>query len=145
VSASSRSKLSQSREIRVVRPLATKTGILTETLRLPEVQRKIAALCVFVFAFLLYSNTLLHDYTVDDPLVYTDNTLVQQGLGGIWKLAATGFFYGGLDGNNDSQYRPVSLMLFALEKQLVGNNPHINHYVNVLFYSLACLLLFFFL
>ncbi|MCB0555953.1 MAG: hypothetical protein KDD02_20575, partial [Phaeodactylibacter sp.] len=38
---------------------------------------------LFAFSFLLYANTLFHDYALDDAIVVYDNMFVQDGLSGI--------------------------------------------------------------
>ena len=45
--------------------------------------KKIASWMVFLVAFLVYANTLGHDYTQDDAIVIYDNEFTTQGLSGI--------------------------------------------------------------
>lgn len=95
---------------------------------------------IFVFAFLLYANTLNHGYVLDDDVVYLKNRLVQEGAGGIKDIFTHSFIYG-FTGHNDQSYRPVVLIVYALEKQFFGNNPHTGHFINVLLFALSCVLL----
>jgi protein O-mannosyl-transferase len=99
------------------------------------------SLALFLFAFLLYQNTVPNGYTVDDPIYYTDNKFVQQGIKGIPRLLLKSTFYG-YDGTNDKVYRPLPVLCFAIEHALCGNNPHFNHFVNIAMFSLCCSLLF---
>ncbi len=102
------------------------------------------ALALFFFSFLLYKNTVPNDYVLDDSLYYTENSLVQKGMSGIPEILSKGSFYG-YSRNNDWIYRPMLLICFAIEHTLYGNNPHMNHFFNTLFYSLCCCVLFFLL
>ncbi|MBN2189481.1 MAG: DUF1736 domain-containing protein, partial [Chitinispirillaceae bacterium] len=108
-------------------------------------RRPLLLSCVlFLSAFLLYRNTVPNDYTLDDAIYYSENKFVQQefkGLKGIFTKSA--FF--GFNGKNDMIYRPLPLACFALQHALYGNNPHFNHFVNVLLYAACCCLLFFLL
>ena len=40
-------------------------------------------LILFIVAFLLYSNTINHEYAWDDSIVITENPRVQKGISGI--------------------------------------------------------------
>src|ERR1035437_6866636 len=96
---------------------------------------------VFLFAFLLYANTLNHGYVLDDDVVYLKNKDVQAGLRGIPGILHHSFIYG-FTGHNDQSYRPVVLVIFAIEKDFFGNNPHTGHFINILLFGLSCILLF---
>jgi hypothetical protein len=99
-----------------------------------------AAVCACV-AFLVYANTLHHEYAMDDyPTIY-GNRLTMAGVHGIPTLLHTAYWYG-LDGMNDWLYRPLSMLLFATEWQLAPNTPALGHWVNVLLYALSGYLLF---
>ena len=102
---------------------------------------RLISIILFAFAFLLYANTLSHGYVLDDDVVYLKNKDVQAGLKGISSILHHSFIYG-FTGHNDQSYRPVVLILFAIEKEVFGNNPHVGHFVNVLLFALCCLLLF---
>jgi Flp pilus assembly protein TadD len=97
-------------------------------------------------AIILYANTLGHGYAFDDGLVITQNSFTLQGLAGIPDLLTTDFFQGiyGKDGMEltGGRYRPLSLVMFAIEYQLFGLNPFIGHLINVLFYGCTALLMY---
>ena len=100
------------------------------------------------FAFLLYSNTLNYGYNGDDDAVTKGNRYVQQGINGIGKILTTAYYDGFIYKerfSNDQLYRPLSLIHFAFEKEFSADNPKVGHWFNVVYYSLACLLLFLFL
>lgn len=96
---------------------------------------------IFTMSFLLYANTLSHEYAVDDMIVTTDNPLVQKGFDGIGELLTHGYFFANT-GRNDESYRPLSMVMIAIETEFFGLNPSVNHFFNVLFYSLTSVLLF---
>ena len=98
------------------------------------------ALLLFAFAFVLYGNTLGHDFAVDDAIVITDNSLVQRGVTGIPDLFAYDTFYGFFEDESKAnlvaggRYRPLTLAMFAVE-QSVSPGPFIGHLFNVLWYG----------
>ena len=95
---------------------------------------------------LLYWNTLHHDYAFDDFIVITGNTFTKDGFGGIYDLMTRDFFEGiygekGMD-LTGGRYRPLSLVMFAIEYEFFPDQPLIGHFVNILLYGLTGLLLF---
>ncbi|NVN95773.1 MAG: tetratricopeptide repeat protein [Bacteroidetes bacterium] len=99
------------------------------------------ALICFLFAFMLYSNTLKHDYVLDDYGAVADNWVVKKGVQGIPIILTTTYRYG-INLLSDNLYRPLSQIMFAIEWQVSPNNPSLSHIINVLFYALSCFLLF---
>lgn len=104
-------------------------------------------LVIFALAFLLYANTLGHGYAFDDSIVIVDNAFTKQGFGGIKDLITRDFF-DGIYGNESMQlsggrYRPLSLVMFAIEYEFFGLNPFVGHLLNVLFYAASCVLIYF--
>src|SRR3954463_7198591 len=98
---------------------------------------RLISFIVFVFAFLLYANTLNNGYVLDDDVVFVKNKDVQQGFGGIKSILHHSFIFG-FTGHNDQSYRPVVSIIFAIEKEFFGNNPHTGHFINVLLFGLSC-------
>lgn len=92
-------------------------------------------------AFLLYANTLGHQYAFDDAIVITQNSFTKQGFAGMYDLFTRDFFEGiyGEQGMEltGGRYRPLSLLMFALEYQFFGENPFVGHLLNVLLYALT--------
>ena len=103
----------------------------------------IQLLCIVlsVITFLLYINTLQNGYVLDDVIMVKENTIVAKGFGGIAELLSTPHMRGYLVIPNDT-YRPLSLVMFAIEYQLFGLNPAINHFLNIVVFA-ACVILFF--
>lgn len=94
-----------------------------------------------VIAFLVYANTLDHEYALDDfPVIY-GNSLTMQGIEGIPQMLKTAYWFG-LDGQNNFFYRPLSLITYAIEWELAPNNPSLGHWTNALLYAFICGLLF---
>ncbi|KAA3644335.1 MAG: tetratricopeptide repeat protein [Bacteroidetes bacterium] len=99
---------------------------------------------LFVLAFVAYGNTINHGFVLDDDVVYVKNKFVQEGVSGIGAIFSHGFLYG-FNQKNDQSYRPLVLFNFAIEHQLFGNNPRAHHFFGILFYAIACIVLYQFL
>ena len=103
---------------------------------------------LFAFAGLLYANTLHHGFVLDDDVVLSQNSYVQQGIGGIPAIFSHDSFAGfGKVGEGQSlleggRYRPLSIAFFALIYSFSGLNPFPYHLFNVLLYGLAGLMVF---
>jgi hypothetical protein len=101
---------------------------------------------IVLLCFVLYGNTIPNDYALDDALVITQNSFTHKGLKGIADIFAYDSFKGSGDAYINSvsggRYRPFSIATFAVEYQFFGQNPHISHFFNILFYALSCVLLF---
>lgn len=95
-------------------------------------------------AFLLNIGTSQFDFTLDDPLVVSQNIYVDKGLDGIVDIW-THTNREGYDGHKESNYRPFSISLFAIENQVFGKKPAAHHFVHVLYYVFAVALVFRFL
>ncbi len=108
--------------------------------------RNLQAIVLFFVAIGIYANTFNHEYVYDDIIVIQSNSVVQKGIAGIPDLLTKDSFYGYNQGNSDltgGRYRPLSLITFALEHELFGNNAPFAHIMNVLLYALTCVLLLF--
>ena len=93
----------------------------------------------FGFAFLLYAQTIGFDFTLDDVAVIGKNTFVQDGFGGIKNLLTKFYWAGDPDfaTANSGLFRPVSMVMFAIEYQLFGSKHAVFHFVNVTLYALV--------
>lgn len=113
-------------------------------------------LLIGLLAFGLYANTLGHDFCQDDAIVITDNMFTKKGLAGIDGIWNKDTFYGFFKKEGKDQlvaggrYRPLTLILFALEWDLFSDQKSGNstaspfgfHLVNVLLFMLLGLLLY---
>jgi len=93
---------------------------------------------------LLYSNTFNHGYVLDDYSVITENSVTQKGIIAIPDIF-THFYRYGHAKMGDGLYRPLSVIMFAIEWNISPNNPIIHHFVNILFYLLTIQILYIFL
>jgi tetratricopeptide (TPR) repeat protein len=87
----------------------------------------IAALIIFITSSLVYTNTISHDYAVDDAIVITRNQFTRlgmKGMHGIWtEDTFVGFFGKQQNLVTGGRYRPLSVATFALEVALLGDHP----------------------
>lgn len=103
---------------------------------------------LFAFAFLLYANTLTHDYTQDDAIVIYDNMFTTKGFEGIPGILKYDTFYGFFKTEGKAKlvaggrYRPLTLVMFAAEVGLFGQSPFVGHLVSVLLYGLLGVVLY---
>jgi protein O-mannosyl-transferase len=115
----------------------------TSDLKSPKKLKFSLGIIIAVFAFVLYSQSINYDYTLDDSTVTVENSVTTRGLSGIPTILKTDYWYG--SGHNILRgpiYRPTSLIIFAMVWEFSPNNPQAFHFINVLFYALTCLLLF---
>lgn len=102
---------------------------------------RILGLILFVFSFLIYSNTINHDYALDDVACIQQNKFTKMGFAGIPSMLKT-FYWQGYWDQNSGVYRPLSMITFAVEYQFFKDNPHVSHFISVLLYALTIVLLF---
>lgn len=106
---------------------------------------KLQMLLLIGLALALNLNTLKGGYVLDDVVVMTDNSLVKEGIKGIPDLLAKEYFYGLAKKESDlsgGRYRPIALVLFALEYEFFGFHPIIGHLINILLFAVVMFLLF---
>lgn len=103
---------------------------------------------ISILGFILYANTLFHDFTIDDAIVITDNMFTTKGLFGIPGILQYDTFYGFFKEAGKAnlvaggRYRPFTLIMFAIEYQLFGNTPFIGHFINILLFILTGIVLY---
>jgi protein O-mannosyl-transferase len=107
---------------------------------------KNAYIILFLFAALLYANTVPNNYALDDKMTIYKNDYTLKGFSGI-KSILTEDSMAGMFGSEShtvagGRYRPLSLVSFAIEQELFGGNPHISHFINLLLYALTVVLLY---
>lgn len=110
---------------------------------------RLHAWLLFAICFLLYANTLSHDFCQDDSIVITDNMFTTQGISGFGGILGNDTFYGFFKEEGKSalvaggRYRPFTLLMFAFEYQLFGKSPFVGHFMNVVLFGLMCVLIYF--
>ena len=94
------------------------------------------------FAFLLYVNSIGYEYTMDDDIFFLKHTSVRKGFSGMGEI----WSHGSMEKFDNTQgvqaYRPILLVVFAVEKELFGFNSAVSHFINVALYVLIALALF---
>lgn len=91
-------------------------------------------------ACILYMGTISHGFALDDIAVIEQNAFVQKGFGDIPDILST-FYWEGYTDANAGLFRPISLIMFAVEHALSPDSAALHHFVNVLFYVLSAVLL----
>ena len=102
---------------------------------------KLSIFVLFTFCLFLYSNTLQHEYVLDDYIAIKDNFVVKKGLEGIPTIWETHYHYG-VGYQQATIFRPLSLTLFALQWELAPDQPQLAHLVNILLYGILSILIF---
>mgnify|MGYP002777658333 CR=1 FL=1 len=90
---------------------------------------------VAVVAIALYANTFGHSLALDDVAAISQNLFVQEGLRGIPDLLKTEFWH--FSNISLGYYRPLSLITFAVEKEIFNADPNVSHVINALLYGLT--------
>jgi cytochrome c-type biogenesis protein CcmH/NrfG len=97
-------------------------------------------LIIFLVAALQYINTIPHDFSWDDKLVITENEYTRQGITGLRAI-----FTKRVSVPDKNVYRPIPQALFALEFDLSKHDPHVLHLFNMIWYAIACVIVFYFI
>ena len=112
----------------------------------PPLSRKanlIVISVLFIWAFLLYGNTLLNSYAIDDSLIINDD-VATQGFKALPKIFTSYLVDESRNvGGQRSEYRPVAKATMAIECGLWGRRPGFSHAINVLIYFFLSLMLFY--
>ncbi len=130
---------------------AQQVAIKKPVTRIFNISAKLKVTILFLVAFGFYANSLSNEYALDDEAVIQSNEYVQKGFSGIGKIFTNDAYASYYKQNNSNQYlaggryRPLSIVLFAIEHQLWGESPGNRHVVNVLLYVLCVLSIFYFL
>jgi tetratricopeptide (TPR) repeat protein len=128
----------------------------------PRSLKNLHAFILFaILGFILYGNTLKHEYALDDAIAITQNVFTQQGIKGVDDMfkydSFVGFWMNSYKGKTAEQiqeekklvaggrYRPLSFAMFAIEKEIFGEGPAKYHFFNVLYYILTAFVLYLFL
>lgn len=94
-----------------------------------------------IIAFLIYSNTLSHEYTLDDYSAIKENFVTKKGVAGLGDIFTKHYRYGYWN-SPGTLYRPMSLAMFAVEWQIAEDSPGFYHFMNVLLYAFTAFFLF---
>ena len=107
-------------------------------------------LIIILFSTGIYFNTLWNQYAIDDTMLIADNKFTDKGFAGIKDIMTHDAFEGywgemGTQIVSGGRYRPLSIVTFAIEVQLLGKNPMVSHAINVVLFTLTCILLYYLL
>jgi hypothetical protein len=106
---------------------------------------------LLLIGFFLYVNSLQNEYALDDGGVIIANQYVQEGFKGIGSIMTKDAFSSYLEKMHAGQqlsggrYRPLSIVVFAIQQGIFGNSPFIRHLFNVVFFLLTIFALYYFL
>ncbi|MDW8273900.1 MAG: tetratricopeptide repeat protein [Chitinophagales bacterium] len=81
--------------------------------------------------FVVFYNTLLNDYCMDDEIVTINHPLTSKGLAAIPEILKSPYFKADI---YSYEYRPVVHISFAIEHQFLGESPFTSHAINLLLY-----------
>lgn len=104
-----------------------------------------------IIGFVFYGNTLLNQYALDDNGVILGNTYVQNGISGIYDIMTNDAYSSYLQKLHASQnftggrYRPLSIVVFAIEQSIFGDSAMLRHFINILFFIATICAIYYFL
>jgi tetratricopeptide (TPR) repeat protein len=98
-----------------------------------------ARLLLVLACFVCYGNTIFNNYSLDDDFAITDNAFIQKGLSGIPDILSHPY---AATEDKVMDFRPIPGITFAIEQQFFGTNPHVSHFLNIVFFSCCVLILF---
>lgn len=91
--------------------------------------------------FLVYCNTINHGFVLDDEAVITKNLFIKKGFAGFSDIFTT-FYWKGYWDANSGLYRPLSLVVFAIEWMFFSDKPAFFHFVQVTLYTITVFALY---
>jgi protein O-mannosyl-transferase len=110
--------------------------------------RRIQILLIFAITIAFYGNSINNDFAFDDGEFYLANRFVQKGVEGIYDLFTKESmygFYGHASLVSGGRWRPLSLITFAIEKEYLGADPHVSHFINMLLLAITGVIMLLFL
>ena len=84
----------------------------------------------------MYGNTLGADFTLDDVPIIQENTLIRD-LGKWREYFTTNYWGDSAKYNDKSLYRPLTILSYALNYAVHGNEPRGYHAVNIVLHGIA--------
>lgn len=96
---------------------------------------------LIICCFLVYCNTISYGFVLDDEAVITKNLFVKKGFSGFGDIFTT-FYWQGYWDINSGLYRPLSLIVFAIEWEFFPEKSHFFHFVQVALYTITVVALY---
>ncbi len=112
---------------------------------------KVKCIILLTLGLVFYADSILNEYALDDGIVIAKNEFVQEGFSGIKGIMSHDAYYSYYHQMNANQmlaggrYRPLSIVVFAIEHAITGEDPFFRHAVSILAYMLCILVVFYFL
>lgn len=101
-----------------------------------------AALVLFVIAFLLYANTLGHDFVWDDfDLIEGNPNIGKLDADELGRMFFSNFWQGY---QHAGYYRPLVTLSYHVQYNVFNGNPSGFHFANVMWNALLCVVIFWF-
>ena len=97
-------------------------------------------LFLIILAGAVYFNSLFNTYALDDYSLILENEQTKQGYRAVGDIFKSAYRAGYMSGDN-SLYRPLSKAMFAVEWSMT-QGPGINHFMNLVLFTLSVVLLF---
>src|SRR5688572_26566342 len=104
-----REKIARQKESGIVTPKSTSKKQVEKS----SVKWSLSYL-LFLIGFLVYANTLSHDYVLDDYGLIRDNNQTKLGVSAVPEIFASSYRYG-MNITDHVLYRPLSKAMFAIE------------------------------
>lgn len=105
--------------------------------------RNIIILAVVVVVFIVYGGTINNGYVLDSVDFIQNNPEIQKGIKGIPDFFTQSFNHSiNALSEKGIGYRPLTITSFAIEKSLFGLSPKGSHFIQLLIYSLAVIVLY---
>ncbi|MGH0034283.1 MAG: protein O-mannosyl-transferase TMTC1-related protein [Myxococcota bacterium] len=101
---------------------------------LPPARGLLVCAALVAFGFALYGNSVGNGYAIDDQLIIEDNPLTSRGIAAIPEILTTNYLY---QEDRGASYRAVPRVSYAIEYEVFGAAPHVHHFVNVLLFCIA--------
>jgi protein O-mannosyl-transferase len=98
-------------------------------------------LILLILAVGVYCNTLVNDYALDDYGLILENKQTKEGTSAIFKILGSSYREGTVSGDN-TLYRPLSKVMFAIEWSLSPESAGLGHFMNISLFALSVVLLF---
>ncbi|MFT6209723.1 MAG: tetratricopeptide (TPR) repeat protein [Bacteroidia bacterium] len=93
---------------------------------------------ISILVTVVYGNTALNGYSVDDNLIVDGNEQAEAGFEGISDILTTNYFS---RGEKRGSYRAIPRASFAIEIGLFGKKPGVSHVINVFLFLFTCILI----
>ena len=110
--------------------------------------RQLHLALISIFCAIIYGNTLSFDYALDDAIVITENEYTVKGFSGIGDILTNDTFRGFFKEEGKAnlvtggRYRPLTQVMFAIERSIFGESPFWGHFFNIIWYAATCCMIY---